>query len=375
MRVLITATSLDAAYGGPAFSVSRLATALAEAGVEVGLWSSDGSATRTDLLGPGDAVKRLDGDLSAACVAFEPALVHDNGLWLPHNHRIATLAEAAGWPRVLSTRGMLEPWALRHKRWKKVAAWRLYQRRDVQRAAVLHATADAEATSLAAMGLHPPIHIIPNGVDLPALRPPEDRATGAPMTAVFLGRIYPVKGLPMLVEAWARVRPAGWRLVIAGPDEAAHRRQIEAAVAAAGLADAVTFPGPINGAAKTGLLHGADLFVLPSHTESFGMALAEALAHGLPVLTTTAVPWPMLEARGCGWRAAPTAEGLAEALRIATARDRADLRKMGAAGRELVAAEHHWPRIAGAFIALYEALARRTAERSACDASLQEAAA
>lgn len=359
MRVLITATSLDAAYGGPAFSVSRLAEALGEAGAGVGLWSADGSAATTELLSPRTTVRRLTSGLRAAAAAFGPDVVHDNGLWLPHNHAVARLARETGLPRLVSTRGMLEPWAVRHKRWKKSAAWRLYQRRDLERADALHATAEAEAASLATMRLGPPVHTIGNGVDLPELTPAgPPRDDGATRTALFLGRIYPVKGLPVLIEAWARVRPAGWRLVIAGPDEAGHRREVEAAVARAGLTGAVDFPGPVAGEAKAALLRSADLFVLPSHSESFGMALAEALAHATPVLTTTAVPWPQLETRQCGWRAPPTVDGLAEALRIATARDPATLRAMGAAGRELVAAEYGWPRIATAFLALYEALAR-----------------
>ncbi|HWF78722.1 MAG TPA: glycosyltransferase [Caulobacteraceae bacterium] len=354
----MTATSLDAAYGGPAFSVSQLASALGGVGVDVGVWSADGSVVDTDLLEPGARVKRLGGELRGAAAAFAPEVVHDNGLWLPHNHQVAGLAQAAGWPRVVSTRGMLEPWAVRHKRWKKAAAWRFYQHRDVERADALHATAEAEAANLAAMRLRAPVHTIPNGVDLPELSADRRAGDAGPMTAVFLGRIYPVKGLPVLVEAWARVRPAGWRLVIAGPDEAGHRREVEAAIAAAGLGEVVSFPGPVAGEAKAALLQGADLFVLPSHSESFGMALAEALAHGAPVLTTTAVPWPALEARQCGWRAPPTVEGLAEGLRVATARDRQTLRAMGRAGRELIAAEYGWPRIASAFVALYEGLAR-----------------
>jgi glycosyltransferase involved in cell wall biosynthesis len=359
MKVLMTATSLDASYGGPAFSVSRLATALAAAGVEVAVWSADGSVSRTELLAADTTVRRLGGDLRSAAVAFGPDVAHDNGLWLAHNHRIAQLARAAGWPRVLSTRGMLEPWALRHKRWKKTAAWRLYQRRDANRAAALHASSDVEAANLAALRLRAPIHTIANGVDLPEPAPAtRAAATDRPMTAVFLGRIYPVKGLPMLVQAWARVRPAGWRLVIAGPDEAGHRGEVEAGVAAAGLTDSISFPGPVAGAVKAALLAGADLFVLPSHSESFGMALAEALAHGAPVLTTTAVPWPQLETRQCGWRTAPTVDGLAEGLRVATARDRATLEAMGAAGRAL-AAEYGWPRTADTFVALYESLMRQ----------------
>jgi glycosyltransferase involved in cell wall biosynthesis len=379
MKLLMTATSLDAAYGGPAFSVSQLAAALGEAGVEIGLWSADGSVVGANLLAPDARVRRLSGDLRQAAAAFGPEVVHDNGLWLPHNHQVAGLAQAAGWPRVVSTRGMLEPWAVRHKRWKKAAAWRLYQHRDVQRADALHATAEAEAANLAAMRLRPPVHTIPNGVDLPELAPDREAGDAAPMTAVFLGRLYPVKGLPMLVEAWAQVRPAGWRLVLAGPDEAGHQREVEAAVAAGGLQDAVTLPGPVSGLAKADLLQGADLFVLPSHSESFGMALAEALSHGAPVLTTTAVPWPALETRQCGWRVPPTVEGLAEGLRVATARDRPTLRAMGAAGRELIAAEYGWPRIASAFVALYEGLARgrgaRPPRARAGRAPLEDAAA
>jgi len=379
MNVLMIATSLDPGYGGPAFSVSRLAVALVDAGAHVGLWSADGSVAETDLLPPGSAVRRLTGELRNAAADFQPDALHDNGLWLPHNHRAAQLAREAGWLRVVSTRGMLEPWAVRHKRWKKAAAWRLYQRRDLERADALHATAEAEADNLDGLRLGPPVRTIPNGVDLPELAPAVQGDAGATRTAVFLGRIYPVKGLPMLVDAWARARPAGWRLVIAGPDEAGHQGEVEAAVAAAGLSDVVGFPGPVAGEAKSALLRQADLFVLPSHSESFGMALAEALAHATPVLTTTAVPWPQLEARQCGWRAPPTPEGLADALRVATARDPATLRAMGAAGRALVAAEYGWPRIASAFLALYEDLTssrrRGAPQHLAGRASLQDAAA
>ncbi len=299
MRLLLTATSLDPSYGGPAFSVSRLATALADAGLEVGLWTPDGSVATSPMVPAGARVERLLGPFAAAIAAFAPDIVHDNGLWRPHNHQVASAAARCGVPRIVSTRGMLEPWALAHKRWKKRLAWRLYQRRDLDRAAALHATAPSEAGSLARLRLRPPVQMIPNGMDLPPLAPrPAGSATVR--TALFLGRIYPVKGLPMLVEAWARTRPPGWRLVIAGPDEAGHRAEVERRVAQAGLGDMVSFPGPVHGDAKSAVLGAADLFVLPSHSESFGMAVAEALAHEVPVLTTTAAPWPQLTERGCG---------------------------------------------------------------------------
>ena len=352
MRVLITATSLRPAYGGPAFSVSRLAAALATQGLETGLWAADDSAPGAEL--PTATVERLAGPLAEAAASFAPDVIHDNGLWLPHNHRVAALARQIGVPRIVSTRGMLEPWAIRHKGLKKQVAWRLYQRRDLERASALHTTAETEAANLRAFGLAAPIVTIPNGVDLADLPDPEPRRDGDARTVLFLGRLYPVKGLPMLIEAWASVRPSGWRLVIAGPDEAGHRGVLEAATAGAGLGDVVSFPGPVEGGAKAALLRRADFLVLPSHSESFGMVVAEALAHGTPVLTTTATPWPSLEAHRCGWRCAPTPNAIAEALRIAAACDRATLRAMGASGRAYVAQTLAWDRVAAEFVALYE---------------------
>lgn len=363
--MLIATTSLEPAYGGPARSASRLAAAMGEAGAEVGVWSADGSALTTPFMaGRPAGVRVLDGPAAAALQGFGPDVVHDNGLWLAHNHVIAAAAARAGRPRVVSPRGMLEPWARRHKGWKKAMAWALYQRRDLERACALHATGAPEAETLRGLGLGTPVVEIPNGMDLPPPRPGGVVVAGE-RTALFLGRIYPVKGLPMLVEAWARARPEGWRLVVAGPDEAGHLRQVQSAVARAGLGDKISFPGPVEGEAKRALLQGAELFVLPSHSESFGMAVAEALAHGIPVLTTTAAPWPQLEAKGCGWQTAPSPGPLAAALARATSCAPGTLRRMGAAGRALIAAEFGWPEVAARFLALYADLAGPTTRRAA----------
>lgn len=345
MKVFIAATSLRPAYGGPAYSVARLARALAEAGAEVGLWAADGEVPSISNVRP------LGGRESDALDAFgRPDVLHDNGLWLPHNHRLAMLAARRGIPRLVSTRGMLEPWAIRHKGWKKCIAWALYQRRDLARASMLHATAEAEAQTLEGLGLGVPVRTIANGIDLPEARAAAPRETKV-RTALFLGRLYPVKGLPTLVEAWARARPQGWRLEIAGPDEAGHRAEIERAITRAGLGAEVSFTGAVDGARKEEAFANAELLVLPSYSESFGMVVGEALAHNIPVLTTLNVPWPMLEARGCGWRVEASAEGLAQGLRTATAADRETLAAMGARGRELIAAEFGWDRIAARFLA------------------------
>jgi glycosyltransferase involved in cell wall biosynthesis len=365
VKVFLAGTNLDSAYGGPAYSVSRLAAALAQSGVEVGLWAPDGSAATTSLLPLDSGVRRLRGTEREALEAFgRPDVLHDNGLWMPHNHRLCRIAASRAIPRVVSTRGMLEPWAVNHKWLKKRIAWWIYQRTDLKRAAVHHATAETEARNLSRLGLGVPVRLIPNGVDLPAdgigRRAEATHNGNRVRTALFVGRIYPVKGLPMLVEAWSRVRPERWRLQIVGPDEAGHRVVVEKAVAAAGLEHAISFSGPLDGDAKASAFRNADLFVLPTHSESFGMAIAEALAYGVPVLTTTGAPWPVLTERGCGWRVDPTVEGLVHGLRSAVSLDSETLNAMGVAGRDFVASELKWERIANQFHRLYEETAKRT---------------
>jgi glycosyltransferase involved in cell wall biosynthesis len=367
VKVFLAGTSLLPSYGGPAFSVSRLAMALAEAGTEIGLWASDQSAAVTPLLSAHSTVRRLTGTEAEALDSFgKVEILHDNGIWLPHNHRLAVLSERRGIPRVVSTRGMLEPWARSHKRLKKNIAWWLYQRRDLKHARCHHTTADAEARNVQHLGFGVPVVTVPNGVDVPEERPwvvgleAEKAVRRGRRTALFLGRIYPIKGLPMLVQAWARVRPDGWLLRIAGPDEAGHRKQVEKAVCDAGLNEVISFTGPIGHRMKKSAFFDADLFVLPSHSESFGMAVAEALAHGLPVLTTKGTPWSILPETGCGWWVEATVDGIDQGLRQATILDSDTLQAMGAKGRALAIAEFGWKRVAELMLSTYESILANT---------------
>ncbi len=363
MRVFLAGTSFKPAYGGPALSVARLGSALAVAGVTVGLWSADGSVSAIPDLADTSGLNRLEGGLAAALRAFgRMDLIHDNGLWLPHNHQLAVLAGHRGVPRLVSTRGMLEPWALAHKRWKKRLAWALYQRHDLCRATCHHVTSTLEGEHLRGLGLAVPIRVAPNGVDVPAAAPGPALArmaggsAGGQRVALFLGRLYPVKGLPMLIDAWAQVRPAGWCLRILGPDEAGHRRQLEERITEQGLAGWVSLVGAVYGAQKASAYGDADLFVLPSYSESFGMAVGEALAHAVPVLTTTAVPWPELAARDCGWRVEPSVAGLAAGLRVATALEPGVLADMGQRGRAWVTAELAWATQSRRMLEIYAAM-------------------
>lgn len=380
-RLLHTVGSLSKSAGGPTRTVTALCRELGRLGAVVELLTREAgtSGDEEPLLPTAELVtttltppQRLPMDVALMSAGFRAAirercatqglqLIHDNGLWLPTNHASVMVARQLGLPLIISTHGMLEPWALQHRAWKKRLAWRFYQHRDLRAARVLHATSEQEAESLRRLGLRQPIALIPNGVELAGLAANAERArmgradtpaADPRRTALFLSRIHPVKGLLELVDAWGQVRPAGWRMVIAGPDEGGHRALVEARVLAHGLTTDFTFVGAVDGAEKTALYRSADLFVLSSFSENFGVVVAEALNHGLPVLTTQGTPWQDLPAHGIGWWVPADARSLADGLRQATALTDAERQAMGERGRDYVR-RYDWQDIAQRMLAVY----------------------
>ena len=358
MKIFLCGTSFRAEYGGPAFSVSGLAKALSRAGVKVGVWAPDGSSVDSEVFRGFSSVDKFGGSADEALRCFgNPHVLHDNGIWLAHNHRLAALARASHIRRLVSLRGMLEPWSLSHRKWKKKLALALYQKVDLTDATCHHATSEMEAENIKRLRLGVPVCVIPNGVEIPTITRAPKEQLSKPKIALFLSRIHPKKGLPLLISAWDMVRPVGWILRIVGPDEEGHRAEIERTVADRGLASVVEFSGPLTGKQKERIYLESDLFVLPTHSENFGIVVAEALAFGLPVITTTGTPWQQLQSRGCGWFVDPSVPAIASGLREATSLSQYHLAKMGQRGREWVTAQFSWERIANDFITLYESLA------------------
>lgn len=374
LAVVHTIARLAQSEGGPARSVAALCRSLSKESVGVEIVTGDvefdarvpvrasGVARRWGRVQPlRGAFERL---LEERLAATRAAAVHDHGIWLDSNRTAARVADRRSVARIVSPRGMLSEWSLAHRGWRKRIAWRAYQRRDLETADALHATSDLEAEEIRAAGIGVPIAILPNGVELP----PEAERDPAPPDRIrrflFLSRIHPKKGLEALVEAWRAARPAGWELVIAGPDERGHRAQIERRARGLGADSAIRFRDAVSDDEKWGLYGTADVFVLPTSSENFGAVVAEALASSVPVITTRAAPWSSLVEHGCGWWTEVGVEPLSAAIREAAELPDGDRRAMGARGRRLVAERFAWPVIARRMIDVYHWLA---GERAAPD--------
>ncbi|HYM19024.1 MAG TPA: glycosyltransferase [Micropepsaceae bacterium] len=359
---------LEAEHGGPSYSVPRLCQSLAVAGARTTLLSvagvgapathfSDGACEQHRYVWDYARVPLLKGLRLSAGFADElerrtpdADVVHNHGLWLMPNVQAAWAAKRAGKPLVVSPRGMLSPEALAFSPLRKRAFWHLLQGPAVRDAACIHATSESEYAEIRKFGLRNPIAVIPNGIDLPTLA----ETTPAGRVVLSLGRIHPKKGIDRLLRAWASVegtRP-DWRLRIVGPSEEGYGAALASLVSELGL-HRVSIEGPLYADKKLAAYREADLLVLPTLNENFGLSVAESLAAGTPVICTVGAPWSGLNAEGCGWWIEHGAEELASALANAMAMPRGALKAMGTKGRAWMERDFSWSRVAREMLAVY----------------------
>lgn len=228
-------------------------------------------------------------------------LVHVHGLWTPFEFNAWRFSQRAGVRLAVSPHGMLESWALSHKSYKKKLAWYLYQRRMLESANLLVVNSDREYETMRRLRLTAPVAVIENGIDVSSF-PEAERSRKRLKVVLFLSRLSPVKGIMDLLEAWARLGNAhGYELHIYGNADPGYDGKVLQAILRLGLSQSVKVLGPVFGPDKWRAFHSAEVFILPSYSENFGIVVAEAMLAGLPVITTRSTPWGALGELEMGW--------------------------------------------------------------------------
>ena len=285
-------------------------------------------------------------------------LIHIHALWTPVLHKASKWAAKNGLSVVWSSHGMLAPWAMKHKWWKKCAPWYLYQKRDLKRAKMFHATSDQEAEWIRNLGFTQPITVAPLGTPLPPLKPWEAKRE---KILLFVGRIYPVKALDRLIQAFAamplEVR-RNWKLRLVGPDQAGHKKSLEFLVQSLELGNSIEFVGPKFGEELNSEYDSCDCLALVSHTENFGATVVDAMAHGKPVIAGDKTPWREVADHGCGWWVSNEPAQLSAAICEMMSMSDEERRQMGERGRRLVEEKYTWKAVVETVVKGYETLVK-----------------
>jgi glycosyltransferase involved in cell wall biosynthesis len=376
MKILhVTPTYVPAwRYGGPIVSVHGLCRALARLGHAVSVYTTtvdgDGdldvaAGTPQDVDGVAVTYFRCDGPrrlywsgalrraLDATVRDFD--IVHAHACFLLPPTWAARSARSASVPYVFSPRGMLVPELIAARSgWIKRAWIRSFDARTLREAAFVHLTSEREREDL--LRVVPGISrfaIVANGVDWPEAVP-ERSAQPGELRVLCLGRIHWKKGLDLAIRAVAAVPAA--RLRIVGNDEEGLRPELDRLANASGVSDRVDWSGPLYGEAKAAAYAAADVLLMPSLSENFGNSALEAMAAGLPVITTPEVgAAALVESAGAGLVVDRSESALAAALgRLAN--DPALRQRMGQAGRD-AAAMHSWDAKAAEMAQFYAAAA------------------
>lgn len=346
----------------------NFANAICQAGATTTLYTLQPTPEQIPALDPGVTLRVLprrpflyrlgvSGEMAVTLrsLAARAGIVHNHSLWMMPNILAGRYCNSRARARlVVSPHGTLSPWALSRSRLNKRTAWHLLgQKKVLRNAALFHATSKQEQRDIRAAGYTGPIALVPYGITLPNLESAAPRK-GEKRTLLYLSRIHPGKGVDTLLEAWQRLwmQFPDWQLRIAGPLDNTYAQSMMQRARDMDLGR-IEFCGELRGEAKRRACLAADIFVLPSRSENFGFAIAEALAHGLPVITTEGTPWEELPTRGCGWYGKADVDGLEGSLEHALRLDRAELAAMGARGRAWMQECHDWSRAGEAMLAVY----------------------
>ena len=362
MKVLVTVASIWNESAGPSYTVPSLCSGLARSGADVQLhvldYVPDGKREypvtaykrhRFPDLQLGRSPEMLQG---LKDVIRGSDIIHSNGIWMMPSVYPAIAKRGTKCKLVFCPRGGLSKTALKRSRLKKFLMGHLGgQYMALRETDMFHAASMKELQEIRDLGYKQPIALVPNGIDLPDIN--HKMFLGSNRKIAFFGRIHETKAVDHLVSAWGNVaeRFPDWSLEIAGPDRGAVP-MLKAMISKRSI-PRVSFVGELHGAEKYRFLSSADLYVLPSLTENFGITIAESLACGTPVIASRGCPWGQLEEKGCGWWVDIGEEALAAQLEMSLAFLPEALKDMGEKGKQWMGAEFSWDGIAKKMLCAY----------------------
>lgn len=379
MKVLTFITSISLKGGGPSRSVPMLVKGLAEAGVDITLMTFrsedmnthalDGTPARLKVWEDGTTAREIEDFILSE--KFD--LIQLQSMWAKSYHVVALIARKHNIPYIITPRGMLEPWSLSQKKWKKKLALMFYQMKDLQKAACIFTTAEMEAQHVRELGVKAPMSVIPNGIETDGYAC-RTSLKGVKKQILFLSRVHVKKGIEILIDAFCKLRAEGggfkeWSVVIVGNGEDDYIESLKRKVDELELGDCIKILPPVFGEAKTKLYQESSLFCLPSYSENFGMVIAEALSCGVPAITTNGTPWQLLngdcstmgasldmlgEDKRTGWCIDLSVENLERTLREAMTMSPAALYEMGQRGSKMIHENFNYRSVALKTKCLYE---------------------
>ena len=362
LKILEVSLGLGSGSGGPVRSITGLTRSLSRIeGCETyyfvhnpaGLERFDLDRARVFRGGWNNVGNDKSGDFEQVLDEVQPDIVHFHGIWHLTLHADQVACKSRRIPYVISPRGSLDAWSMRQKAWKKKLALVLFQMKDMNDAVALHVTAEMEAAHCRAIGYKGKFIVSPNGVNLPEILPAWSKHKDGKHRMLFLSRMHPKEGVLESVDAWPKDND-GWccELVYSlnGDEEREYEVEVKDRIRARGLEKSFLLTGALDDLEKWFAYRRADCFVLPTHTENFGIAIAEALYAGLPVITTKNAPWKGLIDHNCGWWIDLCWEELARTLKMAMNISDEERNQMGARGNRYVHECYSWPIIAEKFL-------------------------
>ena len=284
-------------------------------------------------------------------------VIHAHMLWMAPSYYAGLVANKLNKPFVLSPHGSMTKWAWNRSKWKKNIVMMLGQKKALKSVDCFCVTAELEKEELLELSYKKTIANITLGINIKKNSILCEKKQLKRL--VYMSRIHPKKGIDLLLYAWNKIqnRFQDWELIIIGGGDI--EAKVDYPKEMLNLSkkiknQRVTFTGPLFGEEKDIQLQCADLFVLPTHSENFGLAIAEALSFGVPVITTKGAPWSGLIEKNAGWWIDTGLEPLTDCLLTALTLEKKELEEMGNNGRKWMTEDFSWDKVALAMIETYK---------------------